>query len=61
MKPLTRTFLLSEQPEVFLSDTRSSRAVSAAVKAGRARKIGPRLYTTNVEAPLEQLVRRSQR
>jgi Fic/DOC family len=53
------TFLLSNQPEVFLSDARTSRAVGAAVKAGRARKVGPRLYTRNVEAPLEQVVRRN--
>jgi Fic/DOC family len=56
---LTRTFLLPEQPEVFLSDARTSRAVGAAVKAGRARKVGPRLYTRNTEAPLEQVVRRN--
>jgi Fic/DOC family len=51
--------LLSEQPEVFLSDARTSRAVGAAVKAGRARKVGPRLYTRNVETALEQVVRRN--
>jgi fido (protein-threonine AMPylation protein) len=56
---LARTFLLSEQPEVFLSDARTSRAVGAAVKAGQARKVGPRLYTRNTEAPLEQVVRRN--
>jgi len=52
-------FLLSEQPEVFLSDASTSRAIGAAVKAGRARKVGPRLYTKNTEAPLEQVVRRN--
>jgi hypothetical protein len=51
--------LLSEQPEVFLSNARTSRAVGAAVKGGEARKVGPRLYTRNVEAPLEQVVRRN--
>lgn len=59
MTAVTRTFLLSEQPEVFLSDARTSRAVGAAVKAGQARKVGPRLYTRNVEGPLDQLVRRN--
>jgi hypothetical protein len=59
MATLTRTFLLSEQPEVLLSDARTSRAVGAAVKAGQARKVGPRLYTRNTEAPLEQVVRRN--
>lgn len=52
-------FLLPEQPEVFLSNARTSRAVGTAVKAGRARKVGPRLYTRNTEAPLEQVVRRN--
>jgi len=59
MAALTRTSLLAEQPEVFLSDAQTSRAVGAAVKAGRVRKIGPRLYTKNTEAPLEQVVRRN--
>lgn len=59
MAALTPTFLLSEQPEVFLSDARTSRAVGAAVEAGFARKIGPRLYTRNTEAPIEQVVRRN--
>lgn len=53
------TFLSSDQPEVFLSNARTSRAVGAAVKAGRVRKVGPRLYTRNVEAPLEHVVRRN--
>lgn len=55
----TPTFLLPNQPEVFLSDARTSRAVGTAVKAGRARKVGPRLYTRNVEAPLEEVARRN--
>lgn len=59
MAALTRTFLLQDQPEVFLSDARTSRAVGAAVKAGQARKVGPRLYTKNTEAPLKQVVRRN--
>jgi len=59
MAALTRTFLLNNQPEVFLSDARTSRAVGAAVRAGKARKVGPRLYTRNVEEPLEQVVRRN--
>ena len=59
MTALTPNFLLSEQPEVFLSDARTSRAVGATVKAGEARKVGPRLYTRNTEAPLEQVVRRN--
>jgi Fic/DOC family len=56
---LTRHILLGEQPEVFLSTVTSSRAVGRAAKAGELRKIGPRLYTRNVDEPLESLVRRS--
>ena len=55
----TRTFSLAEQPEVFLSTTDTSRAVSAAVKAGRARKIGPRLYTKTTDSPPEDVARRN--
>lgn len=56
---LTRTFSPADRPEVFLSTAKTSRAVSAAVREGRARKIGPRLYTRNVDEPLEQVVRRN--
>ena len=35
-------------PEVFLSESDTSRAVSNMVKLGAARKIGPRLYTRNM-------------
>jgi hypothetical protein len=59
MAELTRTFSPSDQPEVFLSTAGTSRAVGATVKAGRARKIGPRLYTRNTDEPLEQVVRRN--
>ncbi len=59
MAELTRTFSLGDQPEVFLSTAGASRAVGTAVKAGRARKIGPRLYTRNTAEPLEQVVRRN--
>jgi hypothetical protein len=52
-------FLLGNLPEVLLSDARSSRAIGEAVKAGQARKVGPRLYTRNTEAPLGQVVRRN--
>ncbi len=59
MATLTPRFLLKDQPEVFLSDARISRAVGAAVGAGKARKVGPRLYTRNVEEPVAQVVRRN--
>ncbi len=42
-------------PEVFLSNAAISRKVGAAVKAGGARKLGPRLYTRNMADPLEKV------
>jgi hypothetical protein len=59
MADRTRAFSLADQPEVFLSTTETSRAVSAAVKAGRARKIGPRLYTKTTDSPPEAVARRN--
>lgn len=59
IKPLTRGFSPDSQPEVFLSTAATSRAVRAAVQAGRARKLGPRLYTRNTEEPLERVARRN--
>lgn len=35
-------------PILFLSDSNSSGTISREVKTGRVRKIGPRLYTTNI-------------
>jgi hypothetical protein len=58
MAKTTRSFL-SSQPEIFLSTSATSRAVGAAVRAGQLRKVGPRLYTRNTEAPLDQVVRRN--
>lgn len=55
----TRTFLLDEQPEVFLSTAEISRVVGSAVRAGRARKLGNRLYTRNTDEPLENIARRN--
>lgn len=55
----TRTFLLDEQPEVFLSTAETSRVVGTAVRAGRARKLGNRLYTRNTDEPLENVARRN--
>jgi hypothetical protein len=57
--PLTRGLLIDPDPEVFLSKAATSRAVGRATKAGKLRKIGPRLYTRNIDEPLESLVRRS--
>jgi hypothetical protein len=59
MESVTRGFSLESQPEVFASTTGTSMAVRRAVDAGRARKVGPRLYTRNLEEPLEAVVRRN--
>lgn len=59
MTPPTRTFLLADQPEVFPSTTETSRTVGREVNAGRARKIGGRLYTRNTDEPIETVVRRN--
>ena len=45
-------------PEVFLSDTQTSATAGRMVRAGTARKIGPRLYTRNaLDAPEEVVAR----
>lgn len=59
MEATERNFSLEEQPEVFPSTTRTSRAVRRAVAEGRARKVAGRLYTRNLAEPLEQVVRRN--
>ena len=50
---------LNELPEAFVSHTAISRAVSRAVKAGRLRKLGSRLYTSNLDDAAEDIVRRN--
>jgi Fic/DOC family protein len=54
-----RTFSLAELPEVFPTSTAISAALQRAVKAGKARKLAGRLYTRNLEEPLEQIARRN--
>ena len=54
-----RAFSLDEQPEVFASTTAASAAIRRAVEAGDARKLGGRLYTRDVEDPLERVARRN--
>ncbi|NBB82088.1 MAG: cell filamentation protein Fic [Alphaproteobacteria bacterium] len=53
-----RDFSIDALPEVFVSDTAISRAVSAAVARGRLRKLASRLYTRNLEEEPDRLVRR---
>lgn len=50
---------LAELPEAFVSKTEISQAVSRAVQAGKLRKLGSRLYTTNLADPPEAVVRRN--
>ena len=52
-------FSVTTMPEVFVSDTAISRAVSAALARGRLRKLGSRLYTRSLEEEPERLVRRN--
>lgn len=52
-------FSIMSLPEVFVSNTQISKAVSGAVKHGRLRKLSSRLYTRNLEEAPERLVRRN--
>src|SRR5260370_24598458 len=52
-------FSLNSLPEIFVSSKAMSSAVSKAVKAGRLRKIGSRLYTKNMTEAPERIVRRN--
>jgi hypothetical protein len=53
------SFKLSNLPEVFVSSKAMSSAVSKAVKAGRLRKLGSRLYTQNMTEAPDLIVRRN--
>lgn len=59
MEATNRSFSLDEQPEIFATTTQISRAVQRAVADGRARKVAGRLYTRNLDEPIEQIVRRN--
>ena len=50
---------LDNKSEAFVSTTEISLAVSRAVKAGRLRKLAPRLYTRDQTDPPETIVRRN--
>ena len=52
-------FSIDAMPEVFVSDTAISKAVSAAVARGKLRKLASRLYTRNLNENAERLVRRN--
>ena len=53
----SRSFVLEEQPEVFFSSADTSRAVHAAVRAGRARQLARGVYTRDMQRPLEAIAR----
>ena len=46
-------------PEAFVSSSATSLAVLRSVRAGRLRKLGSRLYTSNMTDPPERIVRRN--
>jgi hypothetical protein len=46
-------------PEVFVSDSGKSPQVSRLRRGGRLRKLGPRLYTTNLDNPPEDIILRN--
>lgn len=52
-------FSINAMPEIFVSDTAISKAVSGAVARGQLRKLGSRLYTRNLDEEPERLVRRN--
>ncbi len=52
-------FSVSAMPEIFVSDTTISKAVSEAVARGQLRKLGSRLYTRNLDEDPDRLVRRN--
>ncbi len=52
-------FSVENLPEVFVSETAISKAVSDAAARGQLRKLGSRLYTRNLEEDPEKLVKRN--
>lgn len=49
---------LADLPEVFVTSTGLSRAVSGGIKTGELRQLGPRVYTKNLSAPPETIIAR---
>lgn len=50
---------LADLPPVFLGTSALSDRITVAVRQGRARKIGPRLYTTDTTSPPEEVIRKN--
>jgi hypothetical protein len=57
MATITR-FSLKDQGEVFFSSTAASRAIRSLLRAGEIRHVAGRLYTKNLDEPLEDVLRR---
>ncbi len=56
--PIKPRFSLDEQGEVFFTSTAVSPAVRGLLRAGRIRHVGGRLYTKNLDEPLDDVLRR---
>jgi hypothetical protein len=54
----TTRFSLEDQNEVFFSTAATSRAIRGLLRAGRIRHVAARIYTKNLDDPLEEVVRR---
>jgi prophage maintenance system killer protein len=59
MAATNQRFSLSDQREVFFSDADTSDAVRYAVRTGKARQLGPRLYTKNLTSAPEEVCLRN--
>jgi hypothetical protein len=54
----TIRFSLEDQGEVFFSSTATSRAIRRLLRAGEIRHVGGRVYTKNLDEPLQDVLRR---
>jgi len=59
MAATNQRFSLADQREVFFSDADTSDAVRYALRTGKARQLGPRLYTKNLVGTLEEVCLRN--
>ena len=50
--------LTNQFPEVFLSNKKIANKIARELKKGNIRKIGPRLYTTNLKDSPEYIIRK---
>lgn len=54
-----RSLIATLLPDVFLSTSETTKEVTRLVRSGKAQKIGPRLYTTNMTADPTSVIRRN--